>query len=260
MIIYNAAVSACAKGQQWAEGFRLFREAQRRDLTPTIISYGTLINALESGQDWSRALALLLEARQMGLKLNLIAYSACLNVCEQARRWSETLKLLTEMRMSKVVPNPISVSFLLSASAKSGVAPSLVSSLRELRKSVWREYQGGSLDLKDVSTAAASDQASRSDSEPIVCALSKLLSHEVVGAAEERLLRARIHVEVEDRLCQLWMGKSLEVHDSVLETVTGFGSPCARTALSKMQLQNSKVKLWHRPAVAVARCMRRYVR
>ena len=46
-IIYNALISACAKGKKLGQGLGIFRAMQRQGIVPDVITYNALISACE---------------------------------------------------------------------------------------------------------------------------------------------------------------------------------------------------------------------
>ena len=61
VIIYNAAISVCGKGQQPQQALHLLQELQLRGLLPNVITYSAAISACEKGQKPQQALHLLQE-------------------------------------------------------------------------------------------------------------------------------------------------------------------------------------------------------
>ena len=58
-VVFNAAISACEKGQQWHTALRLMAQMRQMGLQPTAVTYGAAISACEKGKQWQKALALL---------------------------------------------------------------------------------------------------------------------------------------------------------------------------------------------------------
>ena len=57
--VFNAAISACEKGQQSEMALKLMRQMREMGCRPTAVTYGAAISACEKGQQWESALALL---------------------------------------------------------------------------------------------------------------------------------------------------------------------------------------------------------
>ena len=79
MITYNAAISACEKGQKPQQALHLLQELQLRGLLPDVITYSAAISACEKGQEPQQALLLLQELQLRGLLPNMITYSAAIS-------------------------------------------------------------------------------------------------------------------------------------------------------------------------------------
>ena len=58
LILHNAAVSACGKGEQWQRALLLFSTLQV-DLTPNEITFNAAMSACEKGSQWRIAVELL---------------------------------------------------------------------------------------------------------------------------------------------------------------------------------------------------------
>ena len=56
VITYDAAISACAKGEQWQQAFGLLEVVQQAAALPTVFSYNSAISACEKVQQWQQAL------------------------------------------------------------------------------------------------------------------------------------------------------------------------------------------------------------
>ena len=61
MITYNAAISACEKGQQWQLALGLLAEMALLKVDKDVITYNAAISACEKGHQWQLALGLLAE-------------------------------------------------------------------------------------------------------------------------------------------------------------------------------------------------------
>ena len=49
VISYNAAISACEKGQQWQQALSVLAEMQQTAVLPYVISYNAAISACDAG-------------------------------------------------------------------------------------------------------------------------------------------------------------------------------------------------------------------
>ena len=67
------------------------------------IIYNAAISACEKGQQWQLALGLLAEMAGARVETNVITYSAVVSACEKGLQWQLSLWLLKEMALVKVV-------------------------------------------------------------------------------------------------------------------------------------------------------------
>ncbi len=58
VITYNAAISACEKGEQWQKALGILAVMPEAGLVPNVITYNAAISACEKGQQWQQALGL----------------------------------------------------------------------------------------------------------------------------------------------------------------------------------------------------------
>ena len=59
VVTYNAAISACEKGQQWASALNLLGQMWHWSVQANVVTYSAAISACERGQQWASALELL---------------------------------------------------------------------------------------------------------------------------------------------------------------------------------------------------------
>ena len=78
-MLYNAAISACEKGEQWQQALDLFVAEQRVELLPDVITCNTSI-ACEKREQWQQALGLL---GSLDVFPNSVTYSAAISACEK---------------------------------------------------------------------------------------------------------------------------------------------------------------------------------
>eukprot|EP00434_Breviolum_minutum_P040655 symbB.v1.2.036136.t1/scaffold5033.1/size31628/1 len=124
LIIYNAAISACEKGNRWAEGANVLAVLADA-LQPDIISLNTCISACESSEwhiaiglledvkqlsametitcnaaisscrgQWSRALELVKDLSRQQLQFSVISFGAVTQGCDQSGRWQDCLEFI----------------------------------------------------------------------------------------------------------------------------------------------------------------------
>ncbi|CAK0824928.1 unnamed protein product [Prorocentrum cordatum] len=85
LIMYNAGISACEKGEQWQRSIALLSEMLNAKLVPDVITYSAGISACVKGVQWQRALALLREMCEAKLEPDAILYGAGISACEKRR-------------------------------------------------------------------------------------------------------------------------------------------------------------------------------
>ncbi|CAE7254557.1 unnamed protein product, partial [Symbiodinium pilosum] len=56
LISYNAAISSCAKSQQWQLVVKLFEGMQMDNVAPDVVGYTAVISSCARGQQWMLAL------------------------------------------------------------------------------------------------------------------------------------------------------------------------------------------------------------
>ncbi|CAK0795996.1 unnamed protein product [Prorocentrum cordatum] len=147
VIVYNAAISACEKGEQWQRALGLLSEMREADLQPNVISATTLRSArarrASSGSGlWCFSARCGERICSPTLPIYSAGVSACekgdycagISACEKGEQWQRGLALLSEMWEAKLKPNVNSYNAGISACEK-GVqwlrALALLSDMRE---------------------------------------------------------------------------------------------------------------------------------
>ena len=92
LIIYNAAISACEKGNRWAEGANVLAVLAGA-MQPDIISLNTCISACESSE-WHIAIGLLGDVKQLSA-METITCNAAISSCRG--QWSRALELFKDL-------------------------------------------------------------------------------------------------------------------------------------------------------------------
>ena len=103
VIVYNAAISACEKGERPDEALKLLDEMKTAGVKPDVITYSAAISACEKGRRTDEALKLLAEMKAAGVMPDVITYNAAISACEKGGRTDEALKLLAEMKTARVI-------------------------------------------------------------------------------------------------------------------------------------------------------------
>ena len=129
-ITYNAAVTACAKSQQWAHARRLLQLMRRRGMRPTELSLAIVIGASSASGAWRDGLRALAELRTRGSRAKPRSYEGAMRraALEQlvaalgdAGQWEEALRVLETMRAADgVAPTERAYLDVLSALADAG--------------------------------------------------------------------------------------------------------------------------------------------
>ena len=88
-MLYNAAISACEKGEQWQQALDLFVVEQSVELLPDVITCNTSI-ACEKRERWQQALGLLGSPDAFP---NSVTHSAAISACEKGEQLQQALEL-----------------------------------------------------------------------------------------------------------------------------------------------------------------------
>eukprot|EP00435_Cladocopium_sp_Y103_P004268 s4193_g1.t1 len=87
----GAAISACVKGDRWAQALRLHSmQCARNSLT-----YNSAVSACEEGAHWRLALALMAEMQAERLELDVFTFNSAISASEKCTRWKEAIRLFT---------------------------------------------------------------------------------------------------------------------------------------------------------------------
>ena len=80
-ISYNAAISACGKGQQWLGALQLLREMPEKVVVADAISYNAAISACDKCNQWYGAVQLLCEMPEKTILASTISYVDAISAC-----------------------------------------------------------------------------------------------------------------------------------------------------------------------------------
>merc|ERR1712194_498466 len=105
MIVMNAAISACEKAGQWSRGLALLEKLQEQSLQADDITYNALISAAEKAGHWPSAVQLLGEMRTAGWQPSVQSYNSAMQAFDKDRQLEEVLRLLDEMTAHGLVPD-----------------------------------------------------------------------------------------------------------------------------------------------------------
>ncbi len=115
VVTYNATISACVKGLQWAKALELLASMDRRGLEPDVETYNATISACVKGLQWAKALELLASMDRRGLVPTVVTYSAAISACEKGLQWAKAVELLASMDRRGLVPTVVTYSAATSA-------------------------------------------------------------------------------------------------------------------------------------------------
>ncbi|CAM9402970.1 unnamed protein product [Ectocarpus sp. 13 AM-2016] len=96
--IYNAVITACARGLFTEEALAFILEMGERGVRRDEGTYTAAIDACARGGLWRRGLDLLSEMQTAGLRPSLASYNAALDGCGREGRWEEAADLIDAMR------------------------------------------------------------------------------------------------------------------------------------------------------------------
>lgn len=119
VLIFNAALSACAKTGAWEEALALLEEMRARRLSPELVSFNAAISACARAGRWGQALKLLSTMRKVGAPPDLVSFNGALVAAREGGQGKTALQLLTQMRDRGLAPDGASYGAALSACRRS---------------------------------------------------------------------------------------------------------------------------------------------
>ncbi|CAJ1384835.1 unnamed protein product [Effrenium voratum] len=109
VVIYNASISACAKGEQWQLSLQLLSELLDGELLPSTVTFGAAISACAAGGCWQLALVLLARLQEERLRSSNVHCSAAVHACTRGHSWPLALALYARagaaMQLNQVTNN-----------------------------------------------------------------------------------------------------------------------------------------------------------
>ncbi|CAL1131192.1 unnamed protein product [Cladocopium goreaui] len=115
---YNAAISACNKGEEWQRALQLLSNLPQAQLLPDVVTFNTASSACGKVSEWQRSLTLLQQMQDLQLEATVISFGAALSAAEKGQQWPLALQLLSEMKDGLVAGNVIVFSAAISACEK----------------------------------------------------------------------------------------------------------------------------------------------
>ena len=110
----GTALRACGRAGKWQEALALVQQAEKYDITGTILC-NAAITACDTSAQWQRALALLQYMRNARVPEDSITICAAMGACEKGKQWLEALALLDEMKALNMQRNAVAFTAALTA-------------------------------------------------------------------------------------------------------------------------------------------------
>eukprot|EP00435_Cladocopium_sp_Y103_P040272 s1138_g10.t3 len=94
LILYSAAISACARQGRWRESLALMTEALAHHLQLDMVTEAATISACKMHGEWPRALRLVDGMRLNAFPAYVIAVNSAISCCDQVSEWQQALQLV----------------------------------------------------------------------------------------------------------------------------------------------------------------------
>ena len=124
-ITYNAAISACEKGQRWHGALGLLVEMRRAGIAANTITYSAAISACEKEQQWQGALDLFAQMGRAGITASNIIHDAVVRSCGKGQQWRIAIEIVANMRFRSLADADDDVSNGLVWAVEAAGAPAL---------------------------------------------------------------------------------------------------------------------------------------
>lgn len=99
VVSYNAAITACSRGDKMPAALRLLGEmSSRSGLKPDIYSYAAVMSGLAKARNPGRAARLLGEMRAAGVAPDLVCLASAMEACEKKGASKEAAEILEQVR------------------------------------------------------------------------------------------------------------------------------------------------------------------
>jgi pentatricopeptide repeat domain-containing protein 1 len=120
VMMYNAAIKACAEGQDFERAMKLFQIMQQEDgLVPTEVTFGSLMTACERVGSIDGMVRVFELIKTNNVTPNEIVYGAALSCCRKANEGERALQLLREMIQNGLRPNVVTFNTAMMAQINS---------------------------------------------------------------------------------------------------------------------------------------------
>ncbi|CAE7834734.1 unnamed protein product [Symbiodinium sp. CCMP2592] len=114
MVVWNSAVSACARAGQWQRAFRLLGDLEGMSLEADVVTYSSVIKACDMSSQWRLALTLLGSLRRQDIRANLVTFNTTITACV-SDYWDLAVHMLQDLVAQAMCPDPFSLTTALDA-------------------------------------------------------------------------------------------------------------------------------------------------
>ncbi|CAJ1335870.1 unnamed protein product [Effrenium voratum] len=120
VVVFNAAISCCAKGSAWAAAFGLLRQLDLSQLQRDLLGYSGALSACSLARQWQHALGLLADMATASLRQDAISYNSVISACE-GPQWPLALHFLRAMRRQTLQPTVVTYNTVMAACPNSAL-------------------------------------------------------------------------------------------------------------------------------------------
>ncbi|CAN0087565.1 unnamed protein product, partial [Scytosiphon promiscuus] len=132
-ITFNAAISACGRGNKWKPAVELLDIMRLEGLVPDGFSYSAAISACKNCEQWEMALELLNDMKRRGMGKDRHSLNAAIAACATAGRWKPALEILKGMETDGPDPDLFTYGSVIDALAQGGKLDLALQTLRRMR-------------------------------------------------------------------------------------------------------------------------------
>merc|ERR1711924_168930 len=109
----SSVISACAKGQRWADVLVLLSLMEEISIAPNYITFNAALHAFARGERWLEALALWQQIGEVSVDPDIVSFSAMMEVCVKCHQWELAGDFLRRMRAVRLAPDAALYDLLL---------------------------------------------------------------------------------------------------------------------------------------------------
>ena len=117
--VYNALISACAQGQQWALAELFYEEMQASGIPADEVTLAALVTAYGRSGEAARAVAML--DAMPSVVPNLIAYNAAISACQITAQWQLALTVWEKLQDAQLQADAFTYNSLISVFEKANL-------------------------------------------------------------------------------------------------------------------------------------------